>query len=175
MARHRTWRDTSQAYSIGPAMAVCAVTVSGSQNFRSSVFQILHPRCAIRKPADESDGTSTASWRDTPQNVAILPANTACWYRLVGSCSECRGDVARLIESETKGAGGVSALTEHPQTRFSFVDGVLRVVTCSANAETYPGPTGSVSPANRPRHRSRKGHAQNVAILPANSVRNIGL
>ncbi len=34
--------------------------------------------------------------------------------------------------------GGVPALIEHPATRFSFVGGVLQVVTCSINAGTCP-------------------------------------
>ena len=33
-------------------------------------------------------------------------------------------------------SGEVSALVEHPETRSSFVDGVLQVVTCSTNADT---------------------------------------
>ncbi len=35
-------------------------------------------------------------------------------------------------------SGEVSALIEHPETRFSFIDGVLQVVTCSINADTCP-------------------------------------
>ena len=34
--------------------------------------------------------------------------------------------------------GEVSALTEFPEARFSFVGGVLQVVTCSGDAETRP-------------------------------------
>jgi hypothetical protein len=58
---------------------------------------------ALKRQHRRTLDPSTVPGKDASQAAAILPANTACNYRLVGSCSGYHTNVARVIEQETMG------------------------------------------------------------------------